>query len=96
MNKNQKLIPMSAERREILLRLIDGQTNNVELAHRLTRYRDCNGICKWIIRHGYAGENLMPWLRGQFSSSLLAMVRWVIAKNNKENIKPILLGKDWA
>lgn len=95
MQTSPNIIPMTNKRRDILLRLIDGCNNNVHIAHQLTRYKDCDGICAWIIQHGYAGENLCPWLRGQFNNSILTMVAWIVAKNSKQKIKPILLGRDW-
>lgn len=90
-----KIVQMTSERREIMMRVIDGVYANVAIVYQLSRYTDCDKLCLWIIRHGYAGKNLVPWIKGQFCNSILSMVQWIVAKNNRENLKPVLLGRDW-
>lgn len=92
---NQKFVKMSERSRELMLRVVDGCAENIPIVHQLSHYRSVDGICQWLIKHGYTGKVLVPWLRGQFCNSTLMMVKWIVAKHNKEKMKPILLGRDW-
>jgi len=89
------LISMTPERRDLILKVVDDCMENVPICHQITSYRYCDNILKWLINHQFTGKKLRPWMRGQCSNSVMTMVSFIIAKNTKDKMRPILLGRDW-
>ena len=87
---------MSPFRREMMLRVVDGNPTLIPVMHQLTHYRDCDKFLKWLITNNITSKNLVEWLRDTFRNSTMSMVKFIIKKNNKDNeTKPIILNKDW-
>ena len=65
------------------------------IMHQLTRYKDVDGILKWLIINKITGHNLKDFLAINHNNSVMGMVKFIIEHRDKLiNPNAIILGKD--
>lgn len=92
-----ELIPMSPQRREMFLRIMDGVDSKQlgHLLHHLNDYVHCDRMLKFLIDHDFTGKKLVEVLAIQ-GWSKLNVAKWIIKEVNKESsFKPIIVGRDY-
>lgn len=95
--KTKKAYPeLSHERRQKMLRIIDGHPNLPLVMYQWHKLRRCDEILDWLLRNRITGMNLFAWLRGEYQFHTLSMAKFILMKVDKEKEeKPILVGRDY-
>jgi len=91
-----QLIEMSDRRRELILRLVDGDPDSLVLAYLLTQYTRCDTIIAWLIRQNITGKKFSDWVKYEWEKSVLTMVKHILKKVDSDvTTRPILIGPDF-
>lgn len=70
--------PLAPGRRELMLRVMDGQTELGGTMHILNGYKFCDNFLIWMICHKWTGKNLEEIIIKQFHSSVPSLVAYIV------------------
>lgn len=84
---------MTEEHRKLVLTLAGGDHRTLNLIHSMEKLTHRDTIYRWMIRNGITGEKLFSFFEERgFSWNRVA--KEVIARINKSEKKPLIMGKD--
>jgi len=84
---------MSEDHRRLVLALAGGDHRTLNLIHSMERLRHRDHIYRWMIQNGITGEKLFTFFEERgFSWNRVA--KEVIARMNKAEKRPLIMGKD--
>lgn len=87
---------MTPQRRELILRVCDGNQNAFPIVHQLDGFVHAERMFKWMIRENMTGNNLVETYIHDFKCSWLTLGKWVIMMINKDTeMKKVIAGKDY-
>lgn len=92
-----KAARISDERRELMHRVMDGNSELAGVMHILHGYKYCDNFLKWMIENRFTGRNLQEIIVKKFRSSMPEFVDYMVAQMNstritdlrKKNVIPI-------
>ena len=70
--------PISAQRRELMLRAMDGDSDLSGVMFILNDYRFCDNFLIFLIAHHYTGKSLRDLIVGKFKSSVPGLVAFCV------------------
>ena len=86
---------MSVIQRELYLKIVDDNPLVVPIVYNIHNYKFSFEISKWLYENKITGKILLDFLKTKFENSLLALVKFIVMKINKDKkIKP-LYAKDY-
>ena len=71
-------VPLSAQRRDLMHAVMDGQNDLDGTMYVLHHYKFCDQMLRWLIAHKYTGKNLEALLVKRFKSSVPALVGYIV------------------
>jgi hypothetical protein len=81
---------MSAIQRELYLRIVDDNPSVVPIVYNIHNYKFSFEISRWLYENQITGKILLDFLKTKFENSILALVKFVVMKINKDKeIKPL-------
>ena len=87
---------MTNAERDFYLRIIDDVPGAMPIVYEISKYKHSLDIQVFLIKNKLTGQNLLSWLKTEFSNSIMTMCKWVIKRiNSDKEIKPILANKDY-
>lgn len=87
---------MNGNRRELILRVADGNPETLPILYHFDRFRYAEKILKFFIQNNITGQNFIDVYQNQFKLSWLSMGKWAVMRINKEKTtKAIIGGKDY-
>lgn len=88
---------LSPKRRELMLRVADGDQRSFVYLFHLNSMRRCEDILEWLIHHRYTGRSFVDYVAVAHEGSVLSMARTVVMWLEKnEELRPILIGQDFV
>lgn len=76
---------LTARRKELMLRAMDGRDDLAGLMHCLHQYRFCENFLIWLIAHRYTGDALAELLVRRFDKSVPALVLFLVKECNRRS-----------
>lgn len=89
---------MSESRRELFLRVVDGDMRLPPYLFNWAQRPACDVVCKWLIKHNMTGKVLHDWMRANFKNSMDLPFKWVFSKVQRDPElakRPTLLERDY-
>jgi len=83
---NPESARISDERRELMHRVMDGQSDLAGAMHILHGYKYCDNFLKWMIENRFTGLHLREIIVKKFRSSMPALVDYMVAQMNATRI----------
>ena len=81
---------MSAMQRELYLRIVDDNPLVMPIVYNIHNYKFSFEISRWLYENQITGKILLDFLKTKFENSILALVKFVVMKINKDKeIKPL-------
>lgn len=69
---------LSNKRRDLMHRVMDGETDLAGTMHILNGYKFCDNFLIWMIAHKWTGKNLKEIIIKQFHSSIPSLVNYIV------------------
>lgn len=67
----------------------------LHVLYHFDRLRRCDEVLRWLIANRFTGKQLLDWMDAEHGSSMLKTASHVIARVNKEGIRPIVAQRDY-
>lgn len=96
-----KMYPMTNERRELFMRIIDNEVEIHPIAMRLHYLSDhfnphkLDSALKWLVKNNAVGKRFVMWFNHVCSGSDLEMVRVLNAVVDNAKLAPVIAGKNF-
>lgn len=85
---------MNPRRRELLMKVMDGNPNCLPILYHLDQYLRCDQMLSWLIQNRFMGDEFLFWFKWECDSSLLSMGKFLLARIEKNEKTQILYGRD--
>lgn len=87
---------MNDKRRELILRVVDGDFRNVDVMFNFDRFVHCEKMLEWLIKNKITGKTFFEMYLNDFKASWLNFGKWIVMKaNNEKEYRPVMAGKDF-
>ena len=86
---------MTPYRKKLLLEILEEKSELTHIAFHISNMARCNEICLWLIRNKITGFKLAQFWRFEHERSYLNMMKYILSKIDKDQIKPIIGGRDY-
>lgn len=91
----QKMPPISPRRRELVLKVCDGDPNALPYLWHLDQFHRCDEILEWCIGSRLTGKEFTQWVKGPFRGSALAAGNAVLKRLEKvSGPRHLITGRD--
>lgn len=87
------MIP-TERRRQLMLRVIDGRSENISIMYLFNDLRRCDSVLEWLVAHQITGLNFLHWFRVEAGNSPLEAMRLVLARIHKEDQRRVFAVRD--
>lgn len=93
--------PIDPRRRELYLRIVNGETPVHPITQRLFFLDDhfpdekLDRALIWLVGHNYVGKNFLKWFQMECSGSDLEMHRKLLEIVENAGLKPLIAGKNF-
>lgn len=95
-SKLNRNIIRTEEFRQDLVAILGEDRNLVPVVFHINECVYGPQIAKWLIKNGFVGRKMSEWLHCKHMGSVLSMIKFVTAENNRTNgLKPFIAGKDY-
>ena len=78
----RKVIPDA--RKQLMLAVMDGETNLSGTMHILNQYRHCDAFLRWLIHNRLTGNVLIEMIRETFHSDVHALANFIVLQSKKD------------
>jgi hypothetical protein len=76
-------IPLTDERRELMMRVMDGRWDLANTMYMFHNYKHCDTFLKWLVVHKFTGNRFVELLVKQFGSSVPKLVDFIVMHSQK-------------
>ena len=87
---------MDMKRRELFLRVIDGDARVVDVMFQFDKFVHCERMLEYLVKERITGAKFFEIYIQNFRASWLQFGQWLVMKiNNDTQLRPIIGGKDY-
>lgn len=87
---------MSPRRRELILKVCDGDSRVLPALHMCTQFYRCDEMVEWLLKHKITGHNLWDWIKESHGGSYFSMAKFVLTRVKREAVlQPVIAGRDF-
>lgn len=79
----EALAGLTELRREMILRVVDGQMDLTPIMYHYHHLVRCDEVLAWLIRHGITGHIFRSWFYSEHKGSILGSVGFVLKQIEK-------------